>query len=83
MQGDAAEVSASADALKAALHAHLWDDQAGVFVAYNTSSKALFYLSAPFCAMGQKVDFLCLIGIVVIKFTKSRKLPRHPFKFYC
>ena len=44
------------------------------------------YLYAPFCAMGEKVDFLYLIatmlsrhGIVVIKFTKSRKLPHHRF----
>jgi hypothetical protein len=40
--------------------------------------------------MGGKVDFVCLVatilsrdGIVVIKFTKPRKLPHHFFTFYC
>jgi len=40
--------------------------------------------------MGGKIDFVCLVatmlsrdGIVVIKFTKSRKMPRHFFLMNC
>ena len=47
---------------------------------------APFTFPPPFCAMGDKVDFVYLIATmpgtcigVDTSFTKSRKLPRHPF----
>ena len=51
-------------------------------------SYALFtFPPPPFCAMGGKSTLLCdsplcRDGIVVIKFTKSRKMPRHRLIFY-
>ena len=51
--------------------------------APNYPAYALFYPSAPFCAMGKKSTLLydsplCRHGIVAVKFTKPRQIPR-PF----